>query len=93
LGVRKIRAPADWEALSGPLGSLAAADLDQVPPDAGLLNGAAERAPLLGEAPARSLYADALWTLASRTGLARSRLDVNTLKKLIGLARDYERRR
>jgi hypothetical protein len=34
-----------------------------------------------------------LWTLASRTGLARSRLDVNTLKKLIGLARDYERRR
>jgi len=91
--VGKIRAAADWEALSGPLGSLAAAELDQVPHDAGLLNGTAERATLPGETPARSLYADALWTLASRTGLARSRLDVNTLKKLIGLARDYGRRR
>jgi hypothetical protein len=75
-----IRAPANWEAWRGPLSSLAAVNLDEVSRDAGLLNGTP-----------RHLHADALWTYASRAGLAHTRLEVNTLRTLIELARDYAR--
>jgi hypothetical protein len=84
-----IRAPADWNAMRGPLGSLAGVRLDDVARDAGLLNGTAERAAEVANVPPRLLQADALWTLASRTGLAHSRLEVAALKALIDLARKY----
>ncbi len=85
------RAPADWEALRGPLASLAAVQLDEVARDAGLLNGTAARAAVLANVPPRPFHADALWTFASRTGLAHSRLEVSTLRTLIDLARNYAR--
>lgn len=86
-----IRAPANWEALRGPLSSLAAVNLDEVSRDAGLLNGTAARAAVLTNVPPRRLHADALWTYASRTGLAHTRLEVSALRTLIDLARDYAR--
>jgi hypothetical protein len=86
-----IRAPANWEAWRGPLSSLAAVNLDEVSRDAGLLNGTAARAAVLTNVPPRRLHADALWTYASRTGLAHSRLEVGALRTLIDLARDYAR--
>jgi hypothetical protein len=86
-----IRAPAGWEALRGPLSSLAAVNLDDIGRDAGLLNGTAARAAVLTNVPPRRLLADALWTYASRTGLAHTRLEVGTLRTLIGLAREYAR--
>jgi hypothetical protein len=67
--------------------------LTHVVQDAGLFNGTADRAPAPTHVPPRSVHADALWTLASRTGLAHSRLEVNTLRTLIALARAYARQR
>ncbi|HET8645248.1 MAG TPA: hypothetical protein VFO85_07150, partial [Vicinamibacteria bacterium] len=89
--VGRIRTAADWEALRRPLGALAAVNLDAVARDAALLNGSPERAAVLANAPLRLYHADALWTFASRTGLAHSRLEVDTLRKLIDLARTYAR--
>jgi hypothetical protein len=86
-----IRAAADWEAFRGPLSALAAARLDDVARDAAVLNGTPARAASAATAAPRLLQADALWTLASRTGLAHSRLEVDTLKRLTDLARDYAR--
>jgi hypothetical protein len=86
-----IRAPANWEAWRGPLSALAAVNLDEVSRDAGLLNGTSARAAALTNVPPRLLHADALWTHASRTGLAHTRLEVSTLRTLIDLARRYAR--
>jgi hypothetical protein len=86
-----IRAPADWQAWRGPLSALAAVNLGEVSRDAGLLNGTAARAAVLTGVPPRRLQADALWTYASRIGLAHTRLEVGTLRTLIALARDYAR--
>ena len=86
-----IRAPTNWEAWRGTLSSLAAVNLDEVSRDAGLSNGTAARAAVPTNVPPRRLLADALWTYASRTGLAHTRLEVSTLRTLIDLARDYAR--
>lgn len=84
-----IRAAADWETLRGPLGALAGVKLDEVAREAGLLNGTPARAAMSANATPRLLFADALWTLGSRTVLAHSRLEASTLRRLIELAREY----